>query len=62
MSELREFFEAPFFELSDSLLFHQWLGEGGWHLGELRGARLTMGVLSRGDYVYVRIRWMPPRI
>ena len=62
MSELREFFEAPFFELGDSLLFHQWLGEGGWHQGELRGARVAMGVVSRGDSVYVRIRWMPPRI
>ena len=62
MSELREFFEAPFFELGDSLLFHQWLGEGGWHLGELRGARLAMGVLSRGDYMYVRIRWIPSRV
>jgi len=61
MSELREFFEAPFFDLADSLLFHQWLGEGGWHLGELHGGRLAMGVLSRGDYVYVRIRWWPGR-
>ena len=26
VSELREFFEAPFFELSESMVFHQWLG------------------------------------
>ena len=57
VSELREFFEAPFFELSESLVLHQWLGSGGWHWGLLRGARLAMGVLSRGDYVYIRIRW-----
>ena len=62
VSELREFFEAPFFELSESLVLHQWMGEGGWHWGVLRGARLAMGVLSRGDYVYVRIRWWQPPV
>ena len=62
LSELREFFEAPLFELSESLVLHQWFGEGGWHWGVLRGARLAMGVLSRGDFVYVRIRWWQPPV
>lgn len=62
VSELREFFEAPFFELSESLVLHQWMSEGGWHSGVLRGARLAMGVLARGDYVYVRIRWWQPPV
>jgi hypothetical protein len=62
VSELREFFEAPFFELTESMVLHQWLGEGGWHSGVLRGARLAMGVLSRGDYLYVRIRWWQPPV
>jgi hypothetical protein len=62
VSELREFFEAPFFDLSESLLLHGWLSEGGWHEAFFPGHSLRMGVLCRDDYVYVWMRWLdaPP--
>ena len=62
VSELREFFEAPFFDLSESLLLHSWLSEGGWHEAFFQGYSLRMGVLCHDEYVYVWLRWLdaPP--
>ena len=62
VSELREFFEAPFFDLSETLLLHSWLSEGGWHEAFFQGYSFRMGVLFHDEYVYVWMRWLdaPP--
>jgi len=57
LSELREFFEAPFFRQCESIRFYQWLGEGGEHEGDFRGHRLRMAVQRRDSALFVRIQW-----
>ncbi len=57
LSELREFFEAPFFRQSESVRFYQWLGEGGTHEADFRGHRLRMSVRKRDGGLFVRIQW-----
>jgi len=60
LSELREFFEAPFFRQCESLRFYQWLGEGGAHEADFRGHRLRMAVRRRDGVLFVRIQWWRP--
>lgn len=57
LSELREFFEAPFFRRSESVRFYQWMGEGGVHEADFRGHRLRMSVRRRDGVFFVRIQW-----
>ena len=57
LSELREFFEAPFFRQSESVRFYQWLGEGGAHEADFRGHRLRMVMGRRDGVLFVRIQW-----
>ena len=57
LSELREFFEAPFFRRSESVRFYQWLGEGGAHEADFRGHRLRMVMGRREGVFFVRIQW-----
>lgn len=57
LSELREFFEAPFFRQSESVRFHQWMGEGGAHEADFRGHRLRMSVRKQDGVIFVRIQW-----
>jgi hypothetical protein len=57
LSELREFFEAPFFRRCESVRFHQWLGQGGAHEADFRGHRLRMVMGKRDGVFFVRIQW-----
>ena len=57
LSELREFFEAPFFRRSESERFYEWMGEGGMHEADFRGHRLRMSVQKREGVWFVRIQW-----
>ena len=57
LSELREFFEAPFFRECESIRFYQWLGEGGAHEADFRGHRLRMVMGKRDGVFFVRIQW-----
>jgi hypothetical protein len=57
LSELREFFEAPFFRRYESVRFYQWMGEGGVHEADFRGHRLRMSVRRRDGVFFVRIQW-----
>jgi hypothetical protein len=57
LSELREFFEAPFFRRYESVRFYQWMGEGGVHEADFRGHRLRMAVRRRDGVFFVRIQW-----
>lgn len=57
LSELREFFEAPFFLRRESERFYQWLAEGGAHEADFRGHRLRMAVHKRDGVLSVRIQW-----
>ena len=57
MSELREFFEAPFFLQSESECFYRWLGSGGWHEGQFRGQPVRMGTVGMREFYYVEISW-----
>jgi hypothetical protein len=57
LSELREFFEAPFLRRCESVRFHQWLGEGGAHEAEFRGHRIRMVMEKRDGVLFVRIQW-----
>jgi hypothetical protein len=60
LSELREFFEAPFFRQCESEQFYQWLGEEGVHEAGFRGHRLRMAVQLREEVLFVRIQWWRP--
>ncbi len=60
LSELREFFEAPFFRRWESLRFYRWLGEEGVHEGAFRGSRISMSVGHRRGMLAVRIQWWTP--
>jgi hypothetical protein len=57
LSELREFFEAPFFSRCESVRFYQWLGEGGAHEADFRGHRMRMVMGRRDGILFVRIQW-----
>jgi hypothetical protein len=58
LSELREFFEAPFFEAAETERFYRWLSEGGWHQQSLSGGvMLRMGVLRGRRATLVEISW-----
>jgi hypothetical protein len=57
LSELREFFEAPFFRRCESVRFYQWLGEGGAHEADFRGHRMRMVMGRRDGVLFVRIQW-----
>jgi hypothetical protein len=57
LSELREFFEAPFFLRCESERFYQWLAEGGAHEADFRGHHLHMAVSKHGGVLFVRIQW-----
>jgi len=61
MSELREFFEAPFFDVSESECFYRWLGGGGWHEDLFRGQPVRMGVVGMREFYYVEISWRTGR-
>lgn len=61
MSELRDFFEAPFFDISESESFYRWLGVGGWHEDLFRGQPVRMGVVGMRDFYYVEISWRTGR-
>jgi hypothetical protein len=58
LSELREFFEAPFFEAAETERFYRWFSEGGWHQEPLSGGvMLRMGVLRGRRATLVEISW-----
>ena len=58
LSELREFFEAPFFEAAETERFYRWFSEGGWHQQPLSGGvMLRMGVLRGRRATLVEISW-----
>ena len=58
LSELREFFEAPFFEAAETERFYRWFSEGGWHQEPLAGGvMLRMGVLRGRRATLVEISW-----
>ncbi len=58
LSELREFFEAPFFEAAETERFYRWFSEGGWHQEPLAGGvMLKMGVLRGRRATLVEISW-----
>ncbi len=57
LSELREFFEAPFFMKAETECFYRWLGVGGWQQSFFRGQEIRMGVLATLTGFYVEIRW-----
>ena len=57
LSELREFFEAPFFHADETRRFYRWLATPGWHSGPFRDRQLLMGTLILCDIVYVQIAW-----
>ena len=57
LSEVREFFEAPFFDAVQTRLWFTWLQEGGWHEATLRGRRMGMIVRVRGQVLHLRLYW-----
>lgn len=57
LSELREFFEAPFFMKEETECFYRWLGQGGWWQSVFRGQEVRMGVLATLSGFYVEMRW-----
>jgi hypothetical protein len=57
ISELREFFEAPFFTESETEQFYRWLGRWGWHEAPFRKGVVWMGVLPGDGLVFVEIFW-----
>lgn len=57
MSELREFFEAPFFSEAETEQFYRWLGRWGWHEGPFRHGAVWMGVLPGDGLIFVEIFW-----
>ena len=57
LSEVREFFEAPFFDALQTRLWYTWLAEGGWHEAMVRGRRMGMSVRARGHVVHLRLYW-----
>lgn len=57
LSEIREFFEAPFFDAVQTRLWFTWLREGGWHEATLRGRRMGMIVRVRGPVLHLRLYW-----
>lgn len=57
ISELREFFEAPFFSEAETAQFYRWLGRWGWHEGPFRQGTVWMGVLPGDGLIFVEIFW-----
>lgn len=57
VSELREFFEAPFFSEAETERFYRWLSRRGWHEGPFRRGSVWMGVFTGRDSVFVEIFW-----
>lgn len=57
LSEAREFFEAPFFDATQTRLWYAWLETGGWHEAVVRGRRMGMSVGVRGHVVHLRLYW-----
>jgi hypothetical protein len=57
LSELREFFEAPFFDVAQTRLWYAWLEEGGWHEALVHGHRMGMNVRMRGRMFHLRLYW-----
>ena len=57
LSEVREFFEAPFFDAVQTRLWFTWFQEEGWHEATLRGRRMGMIVRVRGQVLHLRLYW-----
>jgi hypothetical protein len=59
LSELREFFEADFFSLEETLALYRWMGIGGAHEGEFSRKKLAVEVLVSDEGMYFELQWVP---
>ncbi|MEK0447555.1 MAG: hypothetical protein RLZZ399_2876 [Verrucomicrobiota bacterium] len=57
LSELREFFEAPFFREAETECFYRWLAQGGEHEAVFRSQRVRMRAEPTVWGVYVEVQW-----